>query len=336
MMGTAESKQLSLLRILQILETESDEAHPMTQGEIADRLERGYGITVERKAIGRKLSLLGEAGYDVRRKGNDGFYLAEREFTDGELRLLMDGVLSCRSIPERYAREMADKLREMGGPVLRKETKGLRAAGTYHTDRREVFLTVETLGSAVCAERKVRFRYIASEAAGEIAVSPYHLTAAGGGYYLIGKADGAECAESYRLDLMTDVRQTDEPREQLSGTRYGCPAPDEYVREHPFMLGGAAVNVVARAEVRLLGEMTEYFGGGFSSVPDGGGPATVRVRCGEEDFFRWAMMNCDGVEVLSPRSLRERICGCAEAAAKRYGDGSERARSDPPGFFAAA
>ena len=26
----------------------------------------------------------------------------------------------------------------------------------------------------------------------------------------------------------------------------------------------------------------------------------------------------------------------AEAAAKRYGDGSERARSDPPGFFAAA
>ena len=58
-----ESKKLVLWRVLHILEYYSDCNHPLTQDDIMKYLEKDYGIVVERKAVGRQLSLLREA-YD--------------------------------------------------------------------------------------------------------------------------------------------------------------------------------------------------------------------------------------------------------------------------------
>ena len=57
MKESIESKGLALLRILQIFEKYSDVEHPLTQKDIGDYLERDYGIVIERKNIGRKISV---------------------------------------------------------------------------------------------------------------------------------------------------------------------------------------------------------------------------------------------------------------------------------------
>ena len=67
-----EPKKLAPLRILEILKEGSDEAHPMTQTEIAERLERDFGIVLERKAVARNLQMLGDAGYASRAEGSAG------------------------------------------------------------------------------------------------------------------------------------------------------------------------------------------------------------------------------------------------------------------------
>ncbi len=64
-MDNLEPKKLALLRILQILEDETDKEHPYTQAQIINRLSEKYDITVERKAVGRNLSLLKEAGFGI-------------------------------------------------------------------------------------------------------------------------------------------------------------------------------------------------------------------------------------------------------------------------------
>ena len=104
-MNSLEPKKLALLRILQILEKYSDSEHPLTQKEIAKYLEDDYGITIERKAVSRNLTLLKDAGYEIGTAKREGFYLDEttREFTDSELRLLIDGVLSSKYISTRYS-----------------------------------------------------------------------------------------------------------------------------------------------------------------------------------------------------------------------------------------
>ena len=64
-MAGLEPKKLALLRILQILERYSDSDHPLTQEEILKLLDEDYGIVIERKAVGRNISLLKEAGFDI-------------------------------------------------------------------------------------------------------------------------------------------------------------------------------------------------------------------------------------------------------------------------------
>ena len=80
-MDSFEPKKLALIRIWQILKEYSDYNHPLTQDYIAKKLESDYGIVIERKAIGRNISLLKEAGIEIE-SVRAGAYLEEREFED--------------------------------------------------------------------------------------------------------------------------------------------------------------------------------------------------------------------------------------------------------------
>ncbi len=106
---TAVSKKLAPLRILQILYKYSDFDHPLWQEEIRRYLLRDYGIALERKAIGRDVSLLKAAGFDIGVIPKFGCYLASRIFDDEELCLLIDAVLSS-DIPEEKAQTLMKKL----------------------------------------------------------------------------------------------------------------------------------------------------------------------------------------------------------------------------------
>ena len=91
-MDSLEPKKLALIRIWQILHKYTDFDHPLTQDEIVEILDRDYGISIERKAVSRNLSLLKEAGTEIESRWA-GNYLETRDFEDSELKLLIDGVL---------------------------------------------------------------------------------------------------------------------------------------------------------------------------------------------------------------------------------------------------
>ena len=105
----SEAKKLALLRILEILQRNTDEAHPLTHNEIADMLLKNYGIEIERKAVGRNISLLLEADYDIVTTKR-GVYLNERKFEPSEVRMLIDGVLSSQHIGVKHSRDLIEKL----------------------------------------------------------------------------------------------------------------------------------------------------------------------------------------------------------------------------------
>ena len=95
--GSMEPKKLAILRIWQILLEHSDYNHPLTQEDIIKHLDEDYGIEMERKAIGKNIIALRDAGIDIgsRRAGS---YIDSREFEDSELKLLIDGVLQSKHI----------------------------------------------------------------------------------------------------------------------------------------------------------------------------------------------------------------------------------------------
>ena len=156
------SSNLIPLCLLRLLEKYSDPVSPITQEQLGELLEQEYGITCERKALGRTLRRLREElGVDIR-QGREGCWLGSRLFTDGELRLLTDLVFSCRSLDEAQAQALADKLaslssisfayrlkqrrkqRSSRGVPAPAEGKGSEAGRS----EREVHLTLSTEGVA--------------------------------------------------------------------------------------------------------------------------------------------------------------------------------------------
>ena len=101
---SVESKKIAILRILDILEKESDEQNPLTYEKIENLLYTRFGIEIERKAIARNISLLNEAGYPIK-VTNKGSYLENRLLENAEIRLLIDSILSSRYLNEKHSKE---------------------------------------------------------------------------------------------------------------------------------------------------------------------------------------------------------------------------------------
>ena len=135
-MNSLEPTKLALVRILQILEQYSDFDHPLKQQDIIEYLDKDYGIAIERKAVGRNLSLLKEAGYDIA-SDRRGSYLAERTFDDSELRMLIDGVLASRHITAKHSKELIERLCSLSNKYFRSHVKdGQPGAVLQYRDRR--------------------------------------------------------------------------------------------------------------------------------------------------------------------------------------------------------
>ena len=158
-MNSFEPKKLALLRILQILEQYSDYDNPLKQEDIAEYLDKDYGIVIERKAIGRNLSLLKEAGYDI---GSDrrGSYLASREFEDSELRMLIDGVLYSRYITAGHSKDLIERLCALSNKYFRSHVKNIWSVNDWSkTDNCALFYNIEIIDTAIEQGRQIAFSY---------------------------------------------------------------------------------------------------------------------------------------------------------------------------------
>ena len=97
-----------IINILNILKKYTNENHRLSQKEIVELLQKEYSMKADRKAVKRNLMNLIDFGYPISysestRMGKNGeeeiiytdWYM-EHEFNDGELRLLIDSLLSIR------------------------------------------------------------------------------------------------------------------------------------------------------------------------------------------------------------------------------------------------
>lgn len=218
------NKKLALLYILKILEEYSDRDHPMTQSDIAEKLEQNYGIVLERKAVSRNLSLLREAGYEIESEAK-GNYLDFREFDNTELRLMIDGVLSSRYITEKQAKDLADRIAGLSNKHFRSHVKHIHLLSNHEkTENKTVFYALECIDEAIEKGRQISFDYYCYAFDDELkpsrsrreTVSPIQLVIKNQFYYLIAateinvlgsmkKYDPTHpMITSYRLDMISN------------------------------------------------------------------------------------------------------------------------------------
>ncbi|MBQ5422987.1 MAG: WYL domain-containing protein, partial [Clostridiales bacterium] len=134
MAGADSSKKLIPMKILEILRKRTDVTHTMDQKEILDELNKSYDPPLDRKTVRRNIEFLIEIGFPVyyevkpRKNGNDiwtDFYL-DREFSEPELRLLIDGLLFSNHVPYKRCMALIEKLEGLASENFKAHVKHIK------------------------------------------------------------------------------------------------------------------------------------------------------------------------------------------------------------------
>ncbi len=328
--GIGKDKRLVILYILEILRNSSSERHPLKRKEILAILREKYEVTCSLRSLHNYIRLLHDDGYPIITQ-KTGCYLQTKpqEFTDAELRMLIDGILFSRNISYKQASGMIDRLISAGSHSFQKHRKRLQfyCDNMTYSDNEETLANVSAVQKAIVQEKKIRFLYNTYDAKFSFHLkreepyvfSPYQLIVSQGRYYVAGNMEPHENVIHCRLDRMTKVALLDEaakPKRQMQ--EFKTTTLPEYVAQHFYMSTGPNAQVRIRTKEQMMDVLIDWFGKDFKILKNQGGEMEILLRCNENAIKYWALQYGDSVEILSPRNLRESVAETARGMCTMY------------------
>lgn len=347
-MYTKQPKKLLIMNILDILRRYSDSDHRLSQKDIIDILQTEYGMVADRKAIKRNLMNLIDLGYNleysesVRRNKNGeeeviytDWYL-ERDFSDAELRLLIDSLLFSKHIPYSQCKELIEKIEGLSNRYFKSKVRHVCNLPVDQPQNAELFYTIEILDEAIEKNRKVVFHYgdygtdkslhLRKRRDGkprEYLVNPYQMAAANGRYYLIANVEHYDNVSHYRLDHIRDIEITDtpaKPQRKVQGLENGLDLP-KHMAEHVYMFAGESQRVIMRTTPDMAGELIDWFGSGVTFYNETENSVIAYVTANLQAMRFWALQYAPYVTILAPQSLVDTVKADLERANTKYKGG---------------
>lgn len=325
-MDNLEPKKLALLRILQILEDETDREHPYTQAQIIKRLAEKYDITVERKAVGRNLSLLKEAGFGIE-STKAGSFFDDRTFEQSELRLLVDSILCSRYINKKHSEDLIEKIVALGGKNFKSHVKHIYSVGKWSkSDNIEFFYNIEIADEAIETAKQITFHYNKFDETARLKktyrqiVSPYQMILHNQRYYLMAYNEYWKNMAFYRMDKITDVEILDKPQtpiRSVPGYKNGIDYKD-LATSRPYLYADKAEKIVVACDKALMDDVVDWFGNGVSVRKGNEGQIVVTLYASKDAMLYWALQYGKRAKVLEPEDLVQKIKQTLEDVLKSY------------------
>lgn len=327
-MEGSERKKAALIRILQILERESDSEHPLTTSAIIKKLENDYGIILERKAVGRSIDVLNHADYDITTTPR-GSFIAGRDFTDSELRLLIDGVLSSRHITANYSKQLIEKIMKLSNKYFSSHIKNVYPVAVNDwskSENAELFLNIEIVDKAIELGKRITFDYNRYDKHKKLRlakrheVSPYQMILHNQRYFLMARNEYWGDVTYYRMDKITNVELSDSvatPLRDNDGYKNGIDYK-KFSSSLPYMFSDDIERIIFKIDGEwMIDQIVDWFGFDFECT-DKNGELYITVHASPCAMEYWAMQYLNYVEIVSPKSLREKISENIKAASKKY------------------
>ncbi len=328
-MNSLEPKKLALIRMMEILQIHSDYEHPLTQEKIADFLSRDYGITIERKAVSRNLSLLKESGMDIE-STRAGSFVCSREFENAELHLLIDGILSSKHITAAHSKDLIKRISGLSTKYFKSGTRYIHTVKDWNkTENQSLFYNIEIIDEAIEKGRQIYYQYNKYGIDKKMRktscqyVSPYRMILHNQRYYLMAYSEYWGNMVFHRLDHMTEMEITDKkakPLKSISGYEKGINY-GEMTTALPYMYTDKQESIEFIADRNIIDQIIDWFGTeiGISTIKDDDSKIKVSLKASPNAMEHWATQYINYVEILSPSFLRERIKNSLEEAIKKYG-----------------
>lgn len=326
MFGTGTKKMLNML-ILEILKEYSDGEHRLLQQDIIGLLKTNYGMDCERRSIRNNISSLREMGYEI--VSEKGYYLKTREFTEAELRFLIDGVFTSSAITDKEAHKLVNKLEKFSNKYFKSHVSHIHSTscGRY-VENQNTMDSIAAIDTAISKGKKIEFSYLQygidfklhPKRTIRYVVSPYQMINSKGKYYLVGNYDEYDDISHYRLDRITDVeilKENRKPMKSIKGLENGFNI-SEYISEHVYMYSGESERFKLRTSENMMDALVDGFGKDFRVSLGEEDDIIVSLKCNPSAFFYWAMQYGSNIEVLEPESMREQIKQAALDVYKKY------------------
>ena len=325
-MPKSDNQKLKIFYILDYLERNSHEGHPVRANELISMLDRQHNILCDRKTVYSDIAALQDYGVDIVSSPgkNGGYYIASRNFELPELKLLIDAVQSSRYLTEKKSRELIEKLcnqcNEHDAKLMRRD---VLVSGRVKSMNETIYYNVDAIQEAISENRKISFRYFDWGIDGnrhyrekDYEASPYGLCQDNDNCYLLAFSE-RHGITSYRVDRMSDIKL-------LPANRTPCPdltgkALTEHANRLFQMFAGDAVDVKLRFHRDLINVVIDRFGRETMLIPDGGEHFVFTVRVAVSPMFlSWVIGFGSKAKVLYPHSVVEQCRSLCQEALRQY------------------
>lgn len=308
------SEKANAICLLRVLTEYSDEKHILPMREIIARMGSEYGISPDRRTIYGSIAVLIDLGYDISTYEDNGvgYYLKQRLFEPGEVRLLMDAVYSFSCLPSKHTDDLIEKLQRPLSVYERKRFKHLTITRSeMKTPNRQVFWNVEQLDAAISEKVKVRFTYLHYDVNKELVprreekytVNPYGMVFNNENYYLVCVKDNKDKVSMYRIDRMKDIEIT---ALELDLREPGFDVK-KWTEQAVYAFSGEPELIVIHCKRSILDHVIDKYGTDIRIRELDGENLEINFTVSPNGVKFWALQYLPYVEVISPQWLRNEI-----------------------------
>lgn len=201
----------------------------------------------------------------------------EHNFTDGELRIIIESLLFSKYIAKSNRKEIIKKLEGLTSKNFNSSKDRIKDIPDKGIGNRELFMNIEELDEAISKSKQVSFNYTKYEikdsklqlnvslnkdgSKKQYIINPYEIVSTNGKHYLICNNNIYDNVSHYRLDRMTNIKILDTKRKakkEVKGLEKEFNL-SEHMNEHIYMFSGESVHVTLRFNKYLLNEIADWF-----------------------------------------------------------------------------
>ena len=317
-----------ILRILELLQSQTDPEHPMTIVEIIRLLKERWGIESYRITVQNDIAALIEAGYPIAvvRSTQNRYYIQDRLFSVPELKLLVDAVESGKFISKKKSQELAEKLTTLTSAHHARDLKrNISLADRVKSDNEAGYEILDALNNAINDGVKVQFHYfeyyggkrrkLKNEGKPYI-LSPFTLTWNGDFYYVVGWSEKHGKIAVFRVDRIADTPVILEEAAVKKPRDYSIGA---FAEKAFRMFDSDHETVTLLCDNQAMNTVIDHFG------------SSVRVKPVDEEhfqfdadvslsptFFSWIFEFGGMIRILAPERVKRAYMDRIKNAEKEY------------------
>ena len=319
------AQKATILCVYEILKRYTDENHILSTEKIREKLKKVYDVDMERRAVYRNIDALRSMGIEIEgyQENREGYYLIDREFELSEIRLLCDAVAASDMINEKTGKTIIKKLTDtqsiFQGRMLQKT---VFVKSEKKILNKQLFYNIDTLNVAINQGCKVSVKMmeygldheLTEKQDSPIVLSPYVTLWAEGNYYILGRREGIEQLEHFRIDLLKDIAILERGVDMI----FGGLNPGQYAEKFIFQNGEKKEKYEIECGLDLWQDVAETFGKDADVIRNDGTKIAVKIMGVPSEMKLWILEHIDQCEVMGPKRFREEIQRVLIEAYRQY------------------